>query len=224
MALALFDLDNTLLAGDSDYLWGVFLGEEGVVDPAYYARENERFYQEYREGRLDIFEFLEFSLAPLAQHSMQELQTLHQRFMQTKIEPLIQDAALKLVDKHRQRGDQLLVITATNAFVTRPIVERFGIQQLIATEPEQIAGRYTGLVAGIPAFREGKVKRLENWLQQHRMNLQDSWFYSDSHNDLPLLERVDHPVAVDPDTKLEQLAIQRNWPILRLHNHAASAE
>ena len=224
MALALFDLDNTLLAGDSDYLWGVFLGEEGVVDPAYYARENERFYQEYREGRLDIFEFLEFSLAPLAQHSMQELQTLHQRFMQTKIEPLIQDAALELVDKHRQRGDQLLVITATNAFVTRPIVERFGIQQLIATEPEQIAGRYTGRVAGIPAFREGKVKRLENWLQQHRMNLQDSWFYSDSHNDLPLLERVDHPVAVDPDTTLEQLAIQRNWPILRLHNHAASAE
>jgi HAD superfamily hydrolase (TIGR01490 family) len=217
MALAIFDLDNTLLAGDSDYLWGRFLVEKGAVDGIHYERENERFYQLYKEGRLDIHEFLRFSLAPLRRYSRTRLEAWRAEFLDTHIDPLISEQALQLVQKHRQAGDTLMIITATNAFVTRPIAGRFGIEHLIATEPETLDGHYTGEVAGEPSFREGKVRRLQAWLDQHDADLQGSWFYSDSHNDLPLLEQVDHPVAVDPDDALMQVASDRQWPILQLH-------
>ena len=217
MALAIFDLDNTLLAGDSDYLWGRFLVEKGAVDAVHYERENERFYQLYKAGRLDILEFLRFSLAPLRAHPRSQLEAWRTEFLEDRIEPLISAQSRQLVEKHRQAGDTLMIITATNAFVTRPIAQRFGIHHLIATEPETLNGQYTGEVAGEPSFREGKVNRLEIWLAEHTADLQGSWFYSDSHNDLPLLERVDHPVAVDPDETLAQVARARQWPILELH-------
>ncbi len=217
MALAIFDLDNTLLAGDSDYLWGRFLVEKGAVDGAQYEQENERFYQQYKAGELDIHEFLRFSLAPLRKHPLPALKRWREEFLDTRIAPLITEAALSLVEKHRQAGDTLMIITATNAFVTRPIARRFGIEHLIASEPETLDGQYTGDVAGEPSFREGKVIRLQAWLEEQGQSLQDSWFYSDSHNDLPLLEQVDHPVAVDPDEALATIAKARNWPILHLH-------
>lgn len=217
MALAIFDLDNTLLAGDSDYLWGRFLVQKGAVDGDRYERENERFYQLYKEGRLDIFEFLRFSLAPLRQHSRADLESWLSEFLETQITPLISEQARQLVEKHRQAGDTLMIITATNAFVTRPIAQRFGIEHLIASEPETLNGHYTGEVAGEPSFREGKVKRLQAWLEANDADLQGSWFYSDSHNDLPLLERVENPVAVDPDEALAKVAQERAWPILQLH-------
>lgn len=218
MPLAIFDLDNTLLNGDSDYLWGVFLAERGVVDAAWYERENERFYQEYKAGSLDIHEFLRFSLKPLSEHPLDQLQAWHREFMQQKIEPILLPAAHQLVEKHRQAGDTLMIITATNAFVTAPIAAAFGIEHLIATDPERVGDRYTGEVAGIPSFREGKVARLDAWLKQYRQDLTGSSFYSDSHNDLPLLERVDNPVAVDPDESLERQARQRGWPIISLRD------
>ena len=223
MALALFDLDNTLLAGDSDYLWGVFLGEKGVVDPEYYHRENERFYEEYKQGRLDIMEFLDFSLRPLAENDPEQLRAWREEFLREKIEPLITEDAQLLVDMHRKRGDTLAVITATNAFITGPIVRRFGILNLIATEPELVEGRFTGRPEGIPCFREGKVKRLAQWLEQHDESLDDAWLYSDSHNDLPLMERVSHPMAVDPDPMLETIAAEKGWPVLYLHKDAPPA-
>jgi HAD superfamily hydrolase (TIGR01490 family) len=217
MALAIFDLDNTLLAGDSDYLWGRFLVEKGAVDGLEYEKENERFYQLYQQGRLDIFEFLRFSLAPLRKHPPSRLESWRNEFLDTHIAPLISEQARSLVEKHRQAGDTLMIITATNAFVTQPIAQRFGIDHLIATEPETLNGQYTGDVAGEPSFREGKVNRLLAWLEANDADLQGSWFYSDSHNDLPLLERVDNPVAVDPDETLSQVAQERQWPILLLH-------
>jgi HAD superfamily hydrolase (TIGR01490 family) len=223
MALVLFDLDNTLLAGDSDYLWGEFLGEKKIVDPDYYTTENERFYQEYQDGNLDILEFLEFSLKPLATHSMEELQVLHQQYMKEKIIPIITRDAQFLVDMHAKRGDSLVIITATNSFITAPIARHFGIPNLIATEPEIKDGQYSGKVAGIPCFREGKVEKLKKWLEEQDMNLGNSWFYSDSHNDLPLLEAVTHPIPVDPDNKLSASAAERGWPVLYLHHAAPSA-
>jgi HAD superfamily hydrolase (TIGR01490 family) len=224
MSLAIFDLDNTLLAGDSDYLWGCFLGELGVVERASYERENARFYDDYRAGRLDIMAFLAFSLRPLAEHDLQQLQRWHARFMAEKIEPLITPAAERLVATHRDAGDTLLIITATNAFVTAPIAQRLGVPHLIATEPELSGGRYTGRVAGIPSFREGKVERLQHWLATHGGTLQGATFYSDSQNDLPLLERVDHPVAVDPDPQLHAVARQQGWPVISLRGEDTAAE
>lgn len=218
MPLAIFDLDNTLLAGDSDYLWGQFLCELGVVDRESYERENERFYAEYREGRLDIMAFLAFSLGPLAAHPRAQLDAWHARFMAEKIEPCITGAAEALIERHRSAGDTLLIITATNRFVTAPIATRLGIPHLIATEPELAADgiNFTGRVAGTPSFRDGKVLRLETWLQQHAETLTGASFYSDSHNDLPLLERVDHPVAVDPDDILAAHAAAHHWPVISL--------
>ncbi|MEE9358628.1 HAD family hydrolase [Candidatus Vondammii sp. HM_W22] len=216
MALAIFDLDNTLLAGDSDYLWGVFLAEKGVVDGNYYERENERFYQEYKEGRLDIFEFLRFSLKPLQENSLKKLENLRKEFLKKRIEPIMLPAAIALVEKHRQAGDVLMIITATNAFVTTPIAQAFGIDHLIATDPEVVDGGYTGEVAGIPSFQEGKTERLKQWMERENQTLEGSSFYSDSHNDIPLLEQVDNPVAVDPDEALIKAAKQKAWSIISL--------
>ena len=216
MALAIFDLDNTLLAGDSDYLWGVYLSDHGIVDRTHYERENARFYDEYKAGRLDIYEFLAFSLRPLADNTAEDLERWRADFLSRIIDPLITARARALVERHRDAGDTLMIITATNAFVTAPIAERFGIEHLIATDPERVDGRYSGRVEGIPSFREGKVRRLDQWLDGRQETLAGSYFYSDSHNDLPLLERVDYPVAVDPDDMLLTLATRRGWPVISL--------
>ncbi len=218
LALAIFDLDNTLLAGDSDYLWGVFLSENGIVDRDHYESENERFYREYKEGKLDIFEFLRFSLKPLRENPTEELLRLRTQFVQEKIDPIILPAARALVEDHREKGDTLMIITATNAFVTAPIAQRLGIDNLIATDPEFREGRYTGEVAGVPSFQEGKVQRLQMWLEQNGGELNGSSFYSDSHNDIPLLEKVENPVAVDPDESLASHAQSAGWPIISLRN------
>ncbi|MGE0370456.1 MAG: HAD family hydrolase [Gammaproteobacteria bacterium] len=216
MPLALFDLDNTLLAGDSDYLWGEFLVERGVVDEHYYARENERFYREYQAGTLDIHAWLAFQLKPLAEHEPDFMLDLRRQFLEEKIRPIILPAGRALIENHRRRGDTPLIITATNSFITRPIAASLGIEHLLATEPELVAGRYTGGVTGIPCFRSGKVDRLSAWLTENHTDLAGSWFYSDSHNDLPLLQLVEHPVAVNPDDTLARYAASRSWPILDL--------
>lgn len=216
MALAIFDLDNTLIAGDSDYLWGEFLVARGLVDGEFYTRTNDRFYQDYRAGTLDIDAFLRFALTPLREHPRALLEALRERFVEELIEPIMLSAARDLIAAHREAGDTLLIISATNTFVTAPIAERFGIAHLIATEPELLDGCYTGAVAGVPAFREGKVRRLEDWLAGRGETLAGSSFYSDSHNDLPLLSLVDRPVAVDPDPILLGYAEGRGWPILSL--------
>lgn len=216
MALALFDLDNTLLAGDSDYLWGVFLAEHGIVDRDVYEKENQRYYDAYKAGTLDIYEFLAFSLKPLAQNDLHRLQQLHRQFMAEKIRPIMSEKSFALIEKHRRAGDTLMVITATNSFVTTPIVKAFGIEHLLATEPEKNSHGYTGHVAGVPCFQQGKVTRLQQWLNDNQRDLKDSWFYSDSHNDLPLLRLVDHPVAVDPDVQLEKEAKEKNWLVMSL--------
>lgn len=217
MTLAIFDLDNTLLADDSDYLWGCFLAERGLVDGDFHAAENERFYQQYHAGELDIFEFLRFSLRPLTQHPLAALHQLRAEFLQQKILPVILPKGERLLQQHRDQGDTLMIITATNRFVTEPIAERLGVEHLIAVEPEFIDGRYTGEVFGIPSFQEGKVKRLQQWLAEHPdENLAQSCFYSDSHNDIPLLQCVDRPVAVDPDPKLHAYATEQGWEILSL--------
>jgi len=216
MNLAIFDLDNTLLADDSDYLWGQFLVDKGIVDAALYEQENERFYQEYKQGRLDIQEFLNFSLKPLADNSMQDLYRWREQFIAEVIRPILLQPAQELINKHKQRGDTLLVITATNKFVTEPIVNLYGINNLLATTPELIADKYTGKVAGTPCFQDGKVTRLNLWLKETGHTLENSWFYSDSHNDLPLLQLVDHPVAVNPDETLKHYAHKSSWPIISL--------
>ena len=216
MSLAIFDLDNTLLADDSDYLWGRFLVELGVVDADWYESENQRFYDAYNAGNLDIFEFLAFSLKPLAEHDMATLQTWHAQFMHDMIKPLILPRAQALVDEHRDKGDTLLIITATNRFVTEPIAAAFGIDNLLATDPEMIDGRYTGKVAGTPCFQEGKVTRLQDWLQNTHYTLDGSYFYSDSRNDLPLLKMVSHPITVDADEALTAHATQAGWQQISL--------
>ena len=216
MALAIFDLDNTLLDGDSDYLWGIFLAETGVVDGDIYRRENARFFREYTEGTLDIHEFLRFSLRPLSEHPLAELEAWRERFLAQRIEPIILPPGRELIERHRRAGDTLMIITATNAFVTTPIAERLGIPHLIATEPERRDGRFTGEVTGLPSFQEGKVERLKNWLEERGESLAGSTFYSDSRNDIPLLEQVENPVAVDPDAGLARHAREQGWPIISL--------
>ncbi|MDH5179090.1 MAG: HAD-IB family hydrolase [Gammaproteobacteria bacterium] len=216
MALAIFDLDHTLLNGDSDYLWGQFLVNKGIVEREYYERENQRYFDEYRAGTLDIFAFLAFSLEPLTRFSMEELAELHREYMQTSIHPIILPAGRALIEKHRQQGDTLIIITATNRFVTEPIAKELGIDNLLATTPEISQGRYTGRVDGIPCFKDGKVKNLYQWLAGSGETLEESRFYSDSLNDIPLLELVTYPVAVDPDETLEQHAEMKGWEIISL--------
>jgi HAD superfamily hydrolase (TIGR01490 family) len=217
MKLALFDLDNTLLAGDSDFEWAQFLIEQGVLDREVYQARNQAFYDQYKAGTLDIHEFLDFQLKPLSRHSRDVLEAWHREFMQRKILPIVRDSARGLVERHR--GDLCAVITATNRFVTAPIAREFGIEHLIATEPEERDGAFTGHVTDVPCFREGKVQRLESWLESQGRELasfEASWFYSDSLNDLPLLKRVTHPVAVDPDDTLRAHAEAHGWPVISL--------
>lgn len=223
MSLALFDLDNTLLAGDSDYLWGRFLAAEGVVDGDHYERENQRYYDLYRAGELDIDEFLAFSLRPLAENPPQRLAALRLAFIEQAIRPIVTPAASALIERHRRQGDTLVIITATNRFVTAPIAELLDIPHLLATEPEMVGGRYTGRVSGAPCFQHGKLTHLQDWMAARDLDLRDSWFYSDSHNDLPLLERVSHPVVVDPDDKLARVAEARRWPALSLRGERVEA-
>ena len=219
MKLALFDLDHTLLAGDSDYEWGQFLVDQGVVAREEYEAQNAAFFEQYKSGTLDIHEYLGFALRPLAAHTSAELARWHAAFMRERILPMITPRARALVARHRAAGELCAVVTATNSFVTAPIAREFGVPHLLATEPEAVDGRYTGRVAGVPCFREGKIQRVEAWLQalgQRLDTLEESTFYSDSHNDLPLLERVRRPVAVDPDPQLAAEAARRGWPVISL--------
>ncbi len=218
MTLALFDLDNTLLSGDSDVAWGRFLAEKNIVDAQWYAAQHDRFYAEYEAGVLDIHEFLAFQLAPLAKHDLALLKALRLEFMTEKIAPMVTESARRLVEKHRRDGHTLLIVTATNSFITQPIAQVFDIPVLIATEPEVVNGRFTGRVSGVPSFREGKVELVRQWVDDGGETLTDSWFYSDSHNDLPLLEIVDNPVAVDPDEALRKIATDRGWPVMSLRD------
>ena len=218
MRLALFDLDNTLLATDSDYEWGQFLAHLGVVDGALQEAKNEEFYAHYKAGTLDIQAFLDFQLAPLARHERAQLDRWHNEFMHSRILPNIRPAARALVEEHRQAGDLMAIVTATNSFVTAPIAREFGIPHLIATIPAQDyrSGRYTGKPSGQPAFREGKVQRVEEWLESLGLwqgSFDTRFFYSDSFNDLPLLSWASRPVAIDPDERLQQHARQHGWPI-----------
>ena len=218
MRLALFDLDNTLLGGDSDHAWGDYLCERGILDAATYKTRNDEFYQDYLAGTLDLTAYLNFTLEILGRTDMAQLDEWHRDFMRDCIEPIMLPKALELIARHRDAGDKLVVITATNRFVTAPIVAKLGIDTLLATECEIVDGRYTGRTTDVPCFREGKVTRLNRWLEENQLSLDDSYFYSDSLNDLPLLEKVANPVAVDPDPKLRAEAESRGWPVITLRN------
>lgn len=219
MKLALFDLDNTLLAGDSDFEWAQFLISKGVLDREVHEARNQEFYEAYKAGTLDIHAFLEFQLVPLARHPRAELDAWHREFMTSKILPMIGAPARRLVREHLGQGALAAIVTATNSFVTGPICREFGIAHLIATVPAFENGCFTGAPRGTPAFKEGKIERVEAWLESLGLwwgAFETSHFYSDSHNDLPLLEKVTHPVAVDPDDTLEKRARERGWPLLSL--------
>jgi len=216
LSLALFDLDHTLIDGDSEVLWGQFLGDRGLVDPKEHQREVLRFFDLYKSGRLDIHEFLDFQLRFMAQRSLEALHQLRAEFVMEQIPPVLLPKAKVLLDDHRQRDHTIIIITATNSFIASPIAEIYGVQHLIATEPEMVNDRYTGSVSGVPAFAAGKVTRVRQWLEVNGGTLAGSWFYSDSHNDLPLLREVDHPVAVHPDPILAAEAKRSSWPIISL--------
>ena len=217
--LTLFDLDNTLLNGDSDFEWSQFLIRIGVLDRELFEARNQAFYDHYKAGTLDIHEFLDFQLKPLSRHARKTLDEWHRQFMREQVVGMITQPARDLVERHRAAGDVCVIITATNSFVTAPIAREFGVENLIATEPEHKDGEFTGNVADVPCFREGKITRLENWLAERGWNLDsfaDSTFYSDSLNDLPLLARVKNPVAVNPDATLRAHAEQHGWRIINL--------
>jgi len=217
--LVLFDLDNTLLAGDSDHEWGRFLIEKGIVDGPDFETKNDEFFRQYKAGALDILRFLDFQLAPLAAHPRDQLDRWHAEFMDLKVRPMIGTPARKLVAQHIDKGSLCVIVTATNSFVTAPIAREFGVSHLIATELEELEGRFTGRPAGTPCFQAGKITCTEEWLARRSRRWEDfgaTWFYSDSRNDLPLLERVSRPIAVDPDDSLRALAGQRGWPVISL--------
>ncbi|MDA0831117.1 MAG: HAD family phosphatase [Proteobacteria bacterium] len=218
MKLVLFDLDNTLLDGDSDYEWAQFLIEKEILDRDEYESRNQDFYREYQNGTLDIVEFLDFQLRPLSEYSRAQLNQWHEEFMKVKVHPMITQAARDLVLQFS--GDLVAIVTATNSFITRPIADEFGIEHLIATEPEEIEGEFTGNVVGEPSFREGKVSRVNQWLNAIDLSLtsfEEALFFSDSINDLPLLDVVQTPIAVNPDPKLLDHARLKGWEVLQLH-------
>lgn len=216
MALALFDLDNTLIAGDSDHGWGEFLCRHGHVDVDAYRARNDEFYAQYERGEMDVFEYLEFSLEAIAGVERSVLDGWHQNFMQETIVGMMLPKAQALVEKHREAGDELVVITSTQRFIVEPIVKALGIDELIATEPERQGDEYTGKVSGTPCFREGKITRLNEWLGERKIDLGEAYFYSDSINDLPLMLEVGKPVAVDPDEALKAHAEGAGWPVISL--------
>ncbi len=218
LTLAIFDLDNTLIGGDSDHLWGCFLCERGLVDAEEFGARNDQFYADYQCGSLDIDAYLRFALSPLVGQPPATLAAWHRDFMASKIRPIMLPRATELIERHRQRGHDLLIVTATNEFITRPIATALGIDELIASEGEVIDGRYTGEPRGIPSYHEGKVTRVRQWLADKGITLAGSYFYSDSHNDLPLLRLVDHPVAVDPDAVLLAHAESAGWPVISLRD------
>ncbi len=220
MQLALFDLDHTLLSGDSDYEWTQYLVSKGIVDRTTHEARNAEFYEQYKAGIMDIHEFLDFQLRPLADHTRTDLEAWHADFMEAQIRPRLSQKARELVRKHLDAGDICAMVTATNSFVTGPIARELGIPHLIATIPAQEDGRFTGKPRGLPSFREGKIARVDAWLESMGLwwnNFQRSWFYSDSHNDLPLLLRVTDPIVVDPDATLRAHAEKAGWPILSIH-------
>jgi len=216
MALAIFDLDNTLIKGDSDHAWGAFLVDEKMVDATVYEKANHQFYLDYQNGVLDINQYLNFCLKPLGQYSQSILDSLHQKFMQKVVQSMMLEKAKALLKKHRDQGDYLLIITATNEFVTAPIAKVLGVDDLIASQCEQVDGIYTGKPTGVPSFQEGKITRLNQWLEQNPIDLEGSYFYSDSHNDLPLLNMVTNPIAVDADEILTRYAQEKGWEIISL--------
>ena len=216
MGLALFDLDNTLIAGDSDHLWGDFMVTEGLVDPDKHKALNEHYYRQYQQGQLDIDEYLSFALGPMAGMTPETLSALQDKFLKTHVEPILLDAAFDLLQAHRVKGDTLIIITATNTLVTQPIANRLGVEHLIGCEAELKDGRYTGKPEGVPSFGEGKVRRIKTWCAEHQILFEDAVFYSDSHNDLPLLREVARAIAVDPDDLLRVEAQQCGWEIISL--------
>ena len=219
MNLALFDLDNTLLNGDSDFEWSQFLIRIGILDRELFEVKNQAFYDQYKAGTLDIHEFLDFQLKPLSRHSRKTLDEWHSQFMRESVMPMVTQKSRELVQQHRDAGDVCVIITATNSFVTAPIAREFGIEHLIATEPEQLGGEFTGRVADVPCFREGKITKLTNWLSARGWTLDsftESTFYSDSMNDLPLMCKVKHPIAANPDATLRTHAEQHGWRIISL--------
>ena len=218
MALAIFDLDNTLIAGDSDHSWGEFLVDQNIVDRQFYKKMNDKFYADYESGSLDIYAYLEFSVQPLTKFSIKDLQSLHQQFMSEVINPMKLDKAKDLINHHRQAGDRLLVITSTNRFIVEPICQSLGINEIIATDLESIDNKYSGKVIGTPTFQEGKVERFNQWLIEQKESSDGSYFYSDSINDMPMLLEVAYPIAVDPDSELRKEAESRNWEIISLRN------
>ena len=220
MALAIFDLDETLISADSDHKWGEFMARKGLVDGDIHKQKNDAFYEDYKAGRLDISAYLEFACSALSAHSMDDLHSYRQEFMDTVMRALILDQGRALVNQHKAAGDYPMVITSTIEFVTAPIVADLGIETLIAPIPEIKDERYTGNIVGTPSFAGGKVIRLKEWLSANDQSLEGSYFYSDSHNDLPLLELVDNPVAVNPDDKLRKVATTNNWQIISLRDDA----
>ncbi len=221
--LAIFDLDNTLLGGDSDHAWGEFLIASDLVDEQHHRQTNDGFYQDYCDGTLDINAYLRFALTPIAGKTPTELEPLHNAFMSDVIAPMWLPKAEALLQQHRDAGDYLLIITATNDFITRPIAKKLGVDDILASDAEIVEGRYTGEPTGIPCFKEGKVKRLHQWLQEPQQQasgfkLADAWFYSDSHNDIPLLEAVGNAVAVDADEKLLAHANASGWRSISLRD------
>lgn len=216
MTLAIFDLDHTLLNGDSDYLWGEYMVENRIVDEQQYRERNQVYYRDYQRGELDNDSYLEFSLEPLTRYPIEELHRWRADYVDKWIKPIVVPGARALLEQHRERGHRLLIISATNLFITEPIARLLDVPTILSTEPEIVDNRYTGRYLGTPTYREGKVKVLDQWLNENGLDLEGSYFYSDSINDLALLEQVDHPVAVHPDDELEAIARARNWQIIDL--------
>lgn len=219
MAIIIFDLDDTLIAGDSDHAWGQFVVERGIVHSTDYQKANDQFFSDYQNGCLNLHAYLEFVLQPLSQHSIEQLYQWREEFIDNKIKPIVLKKAHELIKQHKNVGDLPIIITSTNRFITEPIAQLFCIEHLIATEPEIKNGRYTGRYVGTPSFQDGKVTRLQNWLNENNHSLSGSYAYSDSYNDVSLLNFVDTPVAVDPDQKLAEYAKQKGWNIISLRDN-----
>jgi HAD superfamily hydrolase (TIGR01490 family) len=223
MRLTLFDLDHTLLPIDSDYSWGVFTTTIGWTDPQHFARRNDEFFAQYKAGTLDIHDYMRFATDAVRRQGALNSKAAHERFMKDVIEPALKEVAFALVRQHADAGDQVIIVTASNEFITRPIADALGVAELIAVELERDtapggSGWITGEIRGTPSAREGKVTRVEQWLAARSLGWADvqSTFYTDSINDLPLMERVNHPVATNPDDRLRAIATARGWRILDL--------